>query len=349
MISDADEQIVDANPAALQLLDTTHERLLGRPLEDLGALLGPTDTPDALRRLLHDVRSDGGPARSEVETAQGRVLEVSLGSARDAAGSSAGLFAVLRDRSSERRAERLLRQSQKLESVGILAAGVAHEVNNPLAFVRSNLAHLQHLACVVDDHADSLPKEVREDLNDMGEVIEESLLGLDRIHGIVQGLLRFSRLPTNREAACDANEALSEAARFASLGHEGEVEWVTELAEDLPPVAASAEQLIQVLLNLLLNARHALDGRTGGRVTVSTTRRGEGVEIRIRDNGPGIPETLRDKIFDPFFTTRAPGEGTGLGLSIAFDIVREHGGRLELETSSDGGATFVVRLPAATD
>jgi signal transduction histidine kinase len=142
---------------------------------------------------------------------------------------------------------------------------------------------------------------------------------------------------------------VAEAARFASLDRGARVRLELQLGRDLPAVLASPDQLVQVLLNLFLNAQHALVDRAGARIVVSTAVADGGVEIRVADNGPGVPEPIRDKIFDPFFTTSAPNHGTGLGLSIAFDIVREHGGSLELTNPADGGACFVVRLPVSAD
>jgi signal transduction histidine kinase len=112
-------------------------------------------------------------------------------------------------------------------------------------------------------------------------------------------------------------------------------------------VKGSADRLGQVVLNLLMNAKHALAGRPFGRITVETLAQRGGVELHVSDNGPGIPEEIQDRIFDPFFTTKGPDQGTGLGLSIAFDIVREHGGSLEIASRPGEGARFIVRLPSA--
>jgi C4-dicarboxylate-specific signal transduction histidine kinase len=242
----------------------------------------------------------------------------------------------------------MLHQSQKLESVGILAAGVAHEVNNPLAYVRANLVQIQSLASLLDETRDRLPKEVDIASEDMSEMVEESLNGLDRMREVVQGLLHFSRTPSERADPCDVNPIVEESARFASFDRQSDVTLELRLARALPRVAASPDRLTQVLLNLFLNARHALAGRDDAKVVASTTAREGFVEIRIADNGPGVPEAIRPHIFDPFFTTRDPNEGTGLGLAIAFDITREYGGSLELEKADEGGASFVVRLPAVT-
>ncbi len=345
IVADVDERVVDLNPAAAELLGETRAALCGARLADVLSRLEPTQPERAFERMLEVLRGGGVPSLRELETAGGRVLELSAGSPRDGVGARAGHFVVLRDRSAERRVERLLHQSQKLESVGVLAAGVAHEVNNPLAFVRANLAHLQYFASVLEDRRDELPKEVALAAGDMPEVIDESIAGLERIQEIVRGLLRFSRMPSGRSEVCDPNAIVAEAARFASLDRAASVRLESRLAEGLPCIEAAPDQLVQVLLNLLLNAKQALKDRRDATIVASTSAVDGWVEIRIADNGPGIPESIRSRIFDPFFTTRPPNEGTGLGLSIALDIVSRHGGTLELDVANPAGACFVVRLP----
>jgi signal transduction histidine kinase len=120
------------------------------------------------------------------------------------------------------------------------------------------------------------------------------------------------------------------------------------LPTELPLVSGSAERLTQVLLNLLLNAKIAVANHPEGRITTETEVVDNDVVVRVRDNGPGIPDDVQPRIFDPFFTTRPPDQGTGLGLSIAFDIVREHSGTLELESGENGGTCFTIRLPVAS-
>jgi len=345
VMADVDGVVVDVNPTAARMLGANSDALVGRPLAHSLASLGVTRPLDAVASLLDAFARGEEPPAVELETADARVLELTAGRAADASGAFAGSFVVLRDRSRERRAARRLHQSQKLESVGILAAGVAHEVNNPLSYVRANLVHLAYLADRIEDVRDELPKELAEDIGDLPDVLSESLAGIDRIHEIVQGLLRFARMPATRDPQCDVNAVVAEAARFASLERGATVRFETRYDEARPLVDASANQLTQVFLNLLLNAKQALKGRDDARIEASTRVVDGEVEIRIADNGPGVPEALRSKIFDPFFTTRAPNEGTGLGLSIAFEIVREHGGELEIEPTDAPGATFLVRLP----
>jgi PAS domain S-box-containing protein len=349
IVADMDERVVDLNPAAAALLGEPRDALCGASLGEVLRRLGPTQPDKVFEQLLGVLRRGETAALSELETASGRVLELSAGTPRDGSGVRAGHFVVLRDRSTERRVERLLLQSQKLESVGVLAAGVAHEVNNPLAFVRANLAHLRAVASVLEERSDELPKEVVAAAGDMPDVVDESIAGLERIQEIVRGLLRFSRMPSGQLEACDANAIVSEAVRFASLDRAASVQLESRLAKDLPRIEAAADQLVQVILNLLLNAKHALEGQRDARIVASTRSEAGQVEIRIADNGPGVPDAIRTRIFDPFFTTRPPNEGTGLGLSIALDIVSRHGGTLELDDTVAAGACFLVRLPSQLD
>jgi PAS domain S-box-containing protein len=347
LVADVDEVVIDLNPAAVALLGTAAARIRGRPLSQALAALDSARPAGAVRDLLAGLRRAAGARPIEVDTADGRTLELIAGSPRQGRGRRAGSFVVLRDRTSERRAERLLLQSQKLESVGILAAGVAHEVNNPLSFVRANLAHLQGIAEDLQEVVDGLPKALAADVEGLPEVVDDSIAGLDRIHGIVQGLLRLSRPPQGARVLCDVNDSVVEAVRYVKLDRAGPTAVETQLADDLPVVLASPDQLVQVVLNLLLNARHALAAVEAPRIVASTARVDDHIEIRVADNGPGVPEAIRTKIFDPFFTTGGPDEGTGLGLAIAYDIVREHGGILELELPPGGGACFVARLPVS--
>ncbi|MCZ6465317.1 MAG: ATP-binding protein, partial [Proteobacteria bacterium] len=334
VLADEDGRILDANPAAERILDRSGAALRGQPLETVLDGLGLEGAVAAHRGV-----------QTELETADGRTIQVTTDGVSPRDGQPAGRYLVLRDRTAERQGERMLRQRQKLESVGILAAGIAHEVNNPLAFVRANLVHLQQLGTLVDKHLRGGDRRAPEELEEFGEVVEESLVGLDRIGRIVDGLLRFSRAPSEREGQVDLNAMVGEALRLAALHRNQRVAVETALAENLPQVPGYADRLVQVVLNLLLNAKQSLGEDPDGRIRVETGVEGESAVVRVHDNGPGVPLDLQDRIFDPFFTTRGPGEGTGLGLSIAFDILREHGGSLALESTPGDGACFTVRLP----
>jgi two-component system sensor histidine kinase HupT/HoxJ len=306
------------------------------------------EAEDDVVREVARVLTEDTPGTVAFDTRGGRHVQLTVATVRSQVGQPAGVYAVLRDTTDQHRYEQIVRQSQKLESVGVLAAGVAHEVNNPLAFIQANLGSLQQMADAVERNLHRLPEKDADELADLREVLDDSLEGITRISRIVNRLRRFSRTPEARSGPVDPNAVVVEAVRFARLDRQGGFEMTTDLEPGLPPVRGSRDGLTQVLLNLLMNAAQAVAGRPDGRVEIETRRDGDGVRITVRDNGPGVPEPIRRHIFDPFFTTKPPDEGTGLGLAIAFDIAREHGGRLELRDEAGPGACFRLHLPAAS-
>jgi PAS domain S-box-containing protein len=347
VLADAAGIVLDANAAAESILGRSRDALRGSRLEAIFEALGAGGEGEQLAARIAGLPLVGARLAGELRSADGRTIEVRAGALGSVGSQPAGRFVSLEDRTLQRRNERLLRERQKLESVGILAAGVAHEINNPLAFVRANLVHLRTLAGRLDKLVALDPAGPDADLLELETVVEESLEGVVRIARIVKDMLRFSRVPVEAAEPVDVNDAIRVALRLAAFDRDHSVAVEQRLAEGLPLVRGSANQLVQVLLNLLLNAHQALAGRPDARVVAESARDGCSVLVQVRDNGPGIPPSQRDRVFDPFFTTRAPGEGTGLGLSIAFDIVREHGGALELGDAPEGGACFTIRLPAA--
>ncbi len=345
LVADRHGRLIDANPAA--------ERLLGIALADrLGGELA-TCVTDALEppdrepaRVVLTNPADAGRGKPEFTTLGSRRVRISSGALSNASGDSLGSVVVLHDCTEERRTERTLRRAQKLESVGFLAAGVAHEVNNPLAFIRSNLILVQRLAEELVEQVQTADAAAtwKEEVRELPEIVQETLEGVDRIGGIVEDMRRLSRDSTEDEEQLDVNDSVKAALRFAQLHRGGP--WVdvdVQLAERLPVVLGSQDALVQVFLNLLLNARQALAGRPG-RLRVQSRLSDEGVRIAVEDDGPGVPPEIQERIFDPFFTTKSPDEGTGLGLAIAYDIVREHKGTLELQ-SEPGRTVFTVVLP----
>ncbi len=338
VIADPDGRIVDLNPAA-ETLVAVEQLPREIPLADLLAEIAPEQGADVARAVFEH----GSVACPDLKASDGRRFRLQAARVTGVAGASAGYFVVLHDRSPELRAERGLRVAQKLESVGLLAAGIAHEVNNPLAFVRSNLGHLSEGAELAKRLAGGDVAEAAV-LAEMPEVLAETRQGIERIAEIVSGIRGLSRDIDPGRRPLDLTEVANEAIRMAVLGRfQCPVERRFDPA--LPAVSGSQGELIQVLLNLLLNAAQAVAHQKERKVRVSTSATSDTVTVTVEDNGPGIPDALLDRIFDPFFTTKGPDQGSGLGLSIAFDLVRDHGGQLEVDASPLGGARFALRLP----
>lgn len=225
-------------------------------------------------------------------------------------------------------------QAEKLAAIGQLAAGVMHEINNPLATISACVAALEGRVPAGDG-------QVREYL----QIIDREV---DRCTGIVDGLLDFSRPKSAAKTAVSLNDLVEETL-FLLKHHRRfkRLELTRALEPGLPALMGNAEQLIQVLMALMLNALDAME--QGGRLTVRTGRnpsRADEVMVEVTDTGPGIPLADQAKIFEPFYTTKPPGRGTGLGLSICYGIVADHRGRIEVDSELGRGATFRVLLPA---
>ncbi|MBZ2188962.1 hypothetical protein K8B33_07630 [Alcanivorax sp. JB21] len=266
-------------------------------------------------------------------------------------------------------------QSEKMASLGQMVAGVAHEINTPLGYVRSNVelardfvgqtssalvAASNLIRSLLDDRATddeigahlataaSATESVAETgiLEDIAPLFDDTLHGIEQISELVVNLRNFSRLDRARVDRINLNEALESALTIGRnlIKHKADV--ISDYGE-LPPVECAASQINQVFLNILTNAAQAISDY--GQIVITTRppdAMSDGpVEIRIRDNGCGMPETVRARIFDPFFTTKPVGEGTGLGLSICYQIIEQHHGSIDVSSVPGEGTEFVIRLP----
>jgi len=242
-----------------------------------------------------------------------------------------GRIGVSRDISVSKRAEARLQETARLSSIGELAAGVAHEINNPLTSV---LGFSQLLL------SEDLPQAVRDDL----EIIYSEA---SRAAKIIHNLLSFARRPEPMKMYMDVTSVLERALGMKSYDFQvGNIRVTRDFSTDLPYTMADEQQLIQVFLNILSNAEQAMRRSRGtGRITVQTSTSDKGIKISISDDGPGIPEEHLNKVFEPFFTTKTVGEGTGLGLSISYGIVAQHEGDIWVESRPGHGTTFHIELP----
>lgn len=227
-------------------------------------------------------------------------------------------------------------QSEKLMLLGRLAANVLHELNNPLAYVRSSVDFLRQAML-------SHPQEHSQPLL---EAFDEAQHGLQRIQEIASDLRRFSRLDGGELAQCALAEVVEDASRIAALRLKHVARLQVQVPEGLPEVQASPRKLAQVLVNLLVNAADALEeaGRRDGEVRLQARQQQALVELRVEDNGPGFPPHVLQRLFQPFFTTKGPEKGTGLGLSVSRELVESFGGSLVAENRPEGGACLLLTL-----
>lgn len=283
-------------------------------------------------------------------------------------------LAVKEDITEKRALESQLRHAQKMEGIGQLAAGIAHEINTPTQFVMDNLTFLkdswtstfelmQRYRTAVHDTVNPLQTELKAELEkaekscdlefiveEVPRAIDQSLDGARRVAKIVRAMKEFSHPDSAEKTATDLNKAVESTITVARNEWKYVSDVVKEFDEHLPAAVCYPGDINQVVLNLLVNAAHAIkdkvkDGQKG-QITVRTRLAGEFVEISIADTGSGIPEAIRGRIFEPFFTTKEVGKGTGQGLAMAYTvIVKKHGGKIWFETEVGKGTTFFITLP----
>jgi signal transduction histidine kinase len=257
-----------------------------------------------------------------------------------------------------------LLQAQKLEAIGQLAAGIAHEINTPTQYVGDNLRFLKEsfgeldslLAQLVElggEPASHLLGEADFDYlkEEIPRALNQSLEGVDRVAKIVRAMKEFSH-PAREKTATDLNRAIQSTVTVASNEWKYVAEIELDLDAQLPAVHCSPAEFNQVVLNMIVNAAHAItdvvgDGGKGkGKITVRTRSDGEWAIVEIKDSGSGMPPHIQQRIFDPFFTTKEVGKGTGQGLAIAHNvIVDKHGGTIKVSSTPGAGTTFTIRLP----
>lgn len=333
-------------------------------------------------KIISDCRGKDKPTRVDdvsYEAPNGKkgFLGITLISNIKYYGTHSGVILLGRDITDRKLMENHLAQAQKLESIGQLAAGIAHEINTPIQYIGDNTRFLKDSfhdlcnligvyskllkACKAGVSKDDLIREAEEAEKDadveylVGEIpkaIQQSLEGIDSVAKIVRAMKEFSHPGAEEKVQIDINNAIESTITVTRNQWKYVADVVTHFDTSLPLVKCMPGEINQVVLNIIVNAAHAIadvvgkSGEAKGIIDVSTRRDGNWVMICIRDTGPGIPEAARAKIFDPFFTTKEVGKGTGQGLAISHDIVvKKHGGTLTFDTEIGHGTTFVIRLP----
>jgi signal transduction histidine kinase len=321
-----------ANPRLEELLDAQEGGAEGRLLSDHLAL--PVLEPGAEYRAEH----------CELVQASGRRIPVAVSTARvlSARGTLRGVVLVVADLREVEALRTSLMTSGRLAVVGQLASGIAHELNNPLSFVRSNLHHLARECAALGDE----PKaDLRSLAGELEEVVHESLEGVERALRIVSDVNAFSHAGGEAQRPVELNEIVDQALSAAMLGLASGVQ-VERFAQQLPEIHGSPQRLKQLFLNLLINAVRAVGA--AGQVCVETWSQGDHVCAAVSDDGCGIAPDALGRIFDPFFTTREAGDGTGLGLAVCHEIVRSHGAAIEVISQPGYGTRVELRFPAWT-
>jgi two-component system NtrC family sensor kinase len=291
--------------------------------------------PEESQKVVLDKVRDGSPVNHieiPILSKNGESLVVTWSGARVKLPSGEeGIVIVGQDVTAQRRIQEELAQSKKIASLGELVSGVAHELNNPLT--------------VVMGYSQILSAE-RDLSGNHGEMAQKVFDAATRSKKIVDNLLAFARKKKPEKRMVNVNDLMENTLLLREHNFTVHNIRVTRnYAEDIPAIQGDETQLQQVFLNLINNAYDALHGTNGGTFEVRTYARSGNVIVEVTDNGRGVPESLREKIFDPFFTTKEVGKGTGLGMSLSYGIMKEHGGKIYLDSTYDHGARFVIEIP----
>lgn len=370
VVLDPDGTMRTFNPAACRMFGYMEGEVVGRHVSMLVAE-GSRDRVDSLFRRGHEAR------QLEARHKDGSCLTIEVNASEVRVGSRLLFSATLRDLSESRMMEMQLRQAQKLESIGQLASGIAHEINTPTQYVGDNIRFLkdsfadvvpvlQRLDAMVDEareagqpvvDATMLESELgKADVeflfDEVPRAIDQSLDGIGRIGEIVRAMKTFSHPGEVEKRPFDINRAIENTVIVAR----NEWKYVADVETDFDPsldaVPGLPGDFNQVILNLIVNSAQAIAELAGdspekkGTIRIVTKQDNGWAVVRVEDTGGGIPENIRSRVFDPFFTTKAVGKGTGQGLSIAHSVVvKKHGGSLEVDSTEGVGTTFVIRLP----
>jgi two-component system NtrC family sensor kinase len=329
---DSGGRITSCNRTFEELYGATRQQITGAGIEEIF----PRDILTSIQRIAGtdswNIKSSGNMSKLYMENSRGKRLFVNLSfiPLQDSVIGKPGCLIVLDDITEKADLEEQLLQAEKLSSIGLLAAGIAHEINTPIAGISS--------------YTQMLLKELPES-DRRKEVLEKIENQTFRAAEIVAGLLNFSRMSDSKFTDLDINQLINES--LALLKHQlrgSQIKVESKFDPSLPKVHGNSGKLQQVFINLFLNARDAMP--SGGDLTIETGMIESMVVVDILDTGTGISEENQKRIFDPFFTTKTVGKGTGLGLSVSYGIIQEHGGRILVDSSAGKGTHFKLKLPS---
>lgn len=328
-ITNTEGRIIYANPAYVNISGYSREELIGK---NPSILNSGKHTSDFWRRVWTKILAGQqwiGQIQNRRKNGELFYTELVISPIVDEQKKVIGFMGAHRDITEQKILEQQIVRSQKMETFGTLAAGIAHEVGNPLTSISSIVQILQRST------ADEFTK-------DKLELVKNQI---NRITKIIRELVDFSRPSPHIVQDVDVNAVVREALNIVQYGKKVRtIKFATDLRDALPRVAVVSDQLVQVFLNILMNAVDACEGRPGT-ISVATMRKGEAVDVVMKDTGVGISEANLQKIFDPFFTTKEAGKGTGLGLWVSLGIIKSFGGDIHVESEAGKGTTFIVTLP----
>ncbi len=349
-LKDIDHRYVAVNKAFCDSIGKTSSEIIGKTAYDIL----PGDAAEEYHKAdeaVMDRDSRVDDHEKQIRNDNGDIMWVSTTKVplHDSQGLVNGVVGLVQDVSDIHRSRDQLVQSDKLAAIGTLAAGVAHEINNPIGFINSNLNTMQKYLRRIIKHIesllcnDTLNEEMKDITSDFGEAIEESIEGAGRIRDIVADLKSFSRVDKAGKGNANLNDGIQSTLNIVwnELKYKCKVE---KEFGDIPDIYCMANQLNQVFMNLLMNAGHAIT-HDQGLIRIKTWADDSNMYVSIADNGTGIPLENMGKLFEPFFTTKDVGKGTGLGLSLAFDIIKKHGGQIDVKSEIGQGAEFTISLP----
>jgi PAS domain S-box-containing protein len=378
ILSDREGQIQYVNPAFKTVLGIESGEVIGRNILIFSNAYQDTNAWQLILQLPRSGQVWRGGIRTNHADGSAREMDATISPVVGLDDEISSLVYLMRDVTQERKAEMQRRQSQKLEAIGQLAAGIAHEINTPTQFIGNNLRFLktafQDVARLLEAYQvinrkmleGGEPLEANEELttlkNDIDldflaaeipAAIDGSLGGIDRVTKIVNAMKEFSHPGTREKTMTQINHAIENTIIVSRNEWKYVAEMATDLSPDLPQIPCLVDEFNQVILNLINNAADAIREAQAkglmtenGRLSIRTEREESWVVVKVADNGPGIPVEIQDRVFDPFFTTKDVGKGTGQGLSISYDvIVNKHAGKIGFETQPGQGTTFIIHLP----
>lgn len=329
-VIDGNEKFQSWNKGAERMFGYVEEEVVGKP----SSLLMPDGEKYSkeLKYIIESIKNseEVNIVETERKSKDGRIIPVELNVAKlpSSNGEYTGRTVIIKDQSQVKHLQKQVDQSEKLAVIGQLAAGVAHEIGNPLAAISSLVQVIQR-------------KNKDDVLNDQLITIKENI---DRISKIVRELVDFSRPPSYEKVTIQITDILKTAVGIVKYDKRvKKVNFETDYDSEIPLIKVVPDQMLQVFVNILINALDAIEGK--GTIQVKTEHDDEKIHVRISDNGCGMDETVKDKIFDPFFTTKHVGKGTGLGLSVSYSIIKKFNGEIKVESKPGKGSTFTVQLP----